>query len=310
MFKRKSKTQSLEIELAALRQRAGALEGKRLAAEAELGAATEARQRHLVEGDIDDAQTARQLQDAVNVQASIIIGLEDALAAVATQIAETERKIDADRTQAERTAAADAIGRDLDVIEKASAEYLASARRFADAIAEVGQWHYESAAMATLVRGDLAQIEVAAPLAVRELRGTVEAIRTGSLPIPRKPVAAPPVVIEQLPEITRVFMLKSAKYFDHLGRLSHAGQYTDCDMPPVVAQRALRYGIATRIDDPRRHQLLGAKGGAHVNANAIDIADLTTEEAARPPHIAPVRFEVVDRSAEERKISYREARVL
>jgi hypothetical protein len=34
--------------------------------------------------------------------------------------------------------------------------------------------------------------------------------------------------------------------------------------------------------------LRGAKDGVHVNVGAADIADLTSEEAARPQHLAPV----------------------
>src|SRR5579883_1785876 len=124
IFKKKSKTQNLEPELATLRQRVQALETKRQAAEAELTAATEARQLNLIEGSLDDTKTAHMLQDRVNIAASAIVGFEDAISVVQVQIAEIERKLDAERTQAARTAAADTLARDLDSIEKALPLYL------------------------------------------------------------------------------------------------------------------------------------------------------------------------------------------
>ena len=42
------------------------------------------------------------------------------------------------------------------------------------------------------------------------------------------------------------------------------------------------------LNDPRRKQLLGSRGGHHVDPNSRDLLDLDDEEATRPPHIAPV----------------------
>jgi hypothetical protein len=106
-------------------------------------------------------------------------------------------------------------------------------------------------------------------------------------------------------------MLRSAKYRDHAGKVRYAAQYEDCEMPVQTAQRALRRSAAVSLDDPRRKQLHGSRGGQHVNQNAVDLLDLDDEQATRPPHIAPVMasdplasadFRIIDRSAEARTL--------
>jgi hypothetical protein len=191
IFSRKSKTQGFEPELAALRQRAEALDTKRRTADAELTEATMARQRHHIEGDLDDAKTGQALQDKVNVSASMVVGLEDAIAVVQTQIAEIEQRIAAERDAAERSAAADALTRDLDEFEKALPDYLAGARRITDAAQAFGHHHFEAGQLSALAQNTRAQIETAGLFILEELRSMVVAIRDARAPIPpKKPTTA------------------------------------------------------------------------------------------------------------------------
>jgi hypothetical protein len=303
LFRKKSKTPNLEPELAGLRQRADALDAKRVAAEVELTAATEARQRHHIEGDLDDARTAQALQDRVNVAASAIVGLEDAIAVVQAQIADIERKLNAERTQAERAVAADKLARDLDGIEKALPDYLAAARRFADAAEKIGHWHFESGEMGMYARNTQAQIETAAAFAVQELRGMVNAIRDGSMPIPpKKPEPALVPVTEPAPETRRLFTLLSIKWRDENGKLRVVDQYCDVDLPERLVGRALRKGACISINDDRRKQHIGAHGGRHPNPEyAVDLDGISDASGAQysPPNqsdpVAQANFTPIDR---------------
>jgi hypothetical protein len=319
LFRKKPKTPNLEPELAALRQRADALDAKRKAAEAELTAATEARQRHHIEGDLDDANTAQVLQDRVNAAASQVVGLEDAIAVVQAQIADIERKLDAERTQAGRNEAADKLACDLDGIEKALPAYLMAARKLADAVEAVAHFHYEANELGTVARNWAAQIEVAGAFAVAELRGMVEQIKTGAASIPpAKPKPAPVSAPEPTPETRRLFALRPIRWTDANGCVRSCLQYEDCDLTPAAAQRGLRIGAVCGLDDPRRKSLKGAHGGRHGNPDGPNICDLDAiEDWSGARYIGPdvnnvapqVTFTPVDRGP-ERKMTIPVSRVL
>jgi hypothetical protein len=307
LFKKQTKKQNLESELAALRQRAEALDTKRQAAEVELTSATEARQEHLVRGDLDDAKTAQALQDAVNAAASQVVGLEDAIALVRDQVAEIERKLDPERTQAERHAAADKLAADLDVIQRALPAYLDAAQRLTDAAEAVGFWHYEIGEVGTFLRNAKPQIETQATFALQELRAMVEQIKSGAVPVPpNKPPEAAPVAVIERPATKTVFLMRTVKWGN--GRHS-ALQYEDVELPLALADKALRRGVAVPVTDDRRKTLKGARGGHHPNVNALDIVDLDTLDDPKAPYLGgdPVlrqaAFTVIDRSSEERLIA-------
>jgi hypothetical protein len=310
IFKRKKAT--LESELAGLRQRADALDAKRVAAEAELGSATEARQRFHIEGDLDDAKTAGMLQDAVNVAASQIVGFEDAIAAVQAQIAEIEGKLDADRSQADRDAAATKFAAQIAAIEAAGAPWLEATRIYADALSQLAHMHFGANEMQGFLQRCAAQMNNAANVHLAELKPMPSAIREGRQSIPASKPEAAPIAVTEPVEPTRVlFALRSVRWKNAHGEQKVADQYCDAELTQTAAARGLRYSYVVPLDDPRRRELLGVHGGRHPNIKqAIDLDD---EAACRPAHIAPVTasdpvlrqadFRVIDRSSDERKIA-------
>jgi hypothetical protein len=309
--KKKTKTQNLEPELTALQQRARALDEKRQLAEAELGRATESRQHHLIAGALDDTATAERLQGAVNIWASTVVGLEDAIALVQAQIADIERKLDAERTQAERHAAAEKLTRDLDEIERALPLYLDAAQRYADAVETVAHFHFESGQASALVRNVRQQIEVAGAFSSQELRSMIGAVREGAMAIPPKAPAAPePVAVVERPPTQTVFLLRSVKYKNAAGKTVYASGLEDCEMSVEAAQRALRCGAAVNLSSPKRRELKGAKGGTHGDPNAVDVTDLDTVSDFSAAHFAGPENEIlakagfyeIDRSADARVI--------
>jgi len=312
LFKKRSPMEKLQKFLAEQRERAAALSAKRTAAETALAEATTARQKHMFTGDLADDQTSEKLQVKVDSCASRLAGLDSALGALQVQIADIEQKLAAEREAVERAKAAEKLEHDLDEIERALPDYLAGARRFADALELIHFPHYESREMAGFVRSGQAQVEIAAALALQELRGMVTAIRDGAAPIPApKPSIEPAAVTEPAPETRRLFALRSVKWRDANGRQRYGLQYEDHDLTPAAAQRGLRIGAVVALDDPRRRELKGARGGVHVNPSAVDLLDLDDEEATRPPHVAPVMasdplasadFRVIDCAAEARTI--------
>jgi hypothetical protein len=306
--KKKSKTQNLEPELTALRQRAEALDTKRQAAEIELTAATEARQQHLVQGDLADDKTAQALQDAVNVAASKVVGLEDAITLVQAQIADIERKIEMQRNAAEREAASDALARALDEMERTLPILLSAAQSYADAVDAVGFWHFESGQAGALVRNTKAQIEIAGAFSSQELRAMVGAIRDGRAPIPPKAPAEPARVAQiERPAMRTVFCLRSIKWRDSAGRQQAVMQYEDAVLPQALADLALRKGHCLSVTDERRKTLRNARGGHHPKVNALDIVDLDAIEEEKAPYLGP---DAVLRAASFQQVDRGDARVI
>jgi hypothetical protein len=267
---RKPPMHPLETTIASLATRGEQLAAKRAAAQGALDKAITARQQALLSGDLDDQRALDKVQAAVVAATSDLAGVDDALAILAHQKAETENQLAAERERIERTAAADKLDKQVAAIEAALPRYLENSRALADALSEVSHFHFESGQMASFVQNAMGQIEIAANFTLADLKTMPPAIRDGRQAIPRKPDAEPVAVIEPAPPSQTVFMLRSAKYRDHDGRTRHAGQYEDCSMPPAVAQKALRCGAAIPITDERRRHLRGARGG-DINFAAPDV---------------------------------------
>jgi hypothetical protein len=155
-----------------------------------------------------------------------------------------------------------------------------------------------------------AQVETAAAFSLQELRGMVNGIADGTMPIPPpKPAPAPVAVAEPAPPTLTVFMIRSAHFRDHDGRKRFAGQFEDAAMPVATAQKAMRLNLAVSTADPRRASLRGVRGG-DFRPNAPDVVDIdAAEEHSGIPFVGPdpvvrsANFQVIDRSSEARVIS-------
>ncbi|MGY4325990.1 hypothetical protein ACVWWG_000404 [Bradyrhizobium sp. LB7.2] len=176
----------LETTIVSLTTRGEQLVAKRVTAQDALGNAITARQRTLLSGDLDDQRTLDKLQGAVDTAASALVGIDDALAALAQQKAEAERQLAADGDRSERAAVADKLHKQVAAIEVALPAYLAQSRALADALAEVGQFHFESGKMAGFVQNTMGQIEIAANFTLTELKAMPDAIRQDRQAIPRE----------------------------------------------------------------------------------------------------------------------------
>jgi hypothetical protein len=155
------------------------------------------------------------------------------------------------------------------------------------------------------------QMETAANFHLGELKAMPQLIRDGrqAIPVP-KPARAPVAVPEPVPETRRLFALRQIKWKDTTGRQQYGQQFEDCDLPPATAEKALRCGAVTSLDDDRRKQLRGSRGGHHVNPNTPDLLDLDALEgwsgaqhASFDPVLRGADFRVIDRSRDEFKIA-------
>ena len=270
-FFRKTQMQQLETTIASLTKGGEQLAAKRATARDALDGAIKTRQRALLSGDLDDQRALEKMQAAVVAATSDLAGIDDALAILAK--AEAESQFAAERERIERAEAADKLSKRVAAIEAALPSYLEQSRALADALSEIGNWHFESGQMAGFLQNTMGQIEIAANFSLAELKALPEAIRQGRQAIPRELALKPVAVPEPEPPTMTIFMLRSAHYRDHDGRKRFAGQWEDAVMPVATAQRALDKGIAVAVTDPRRAQLRGARGG-DFNPHAPDVVDL------------------------------------
>jgi hypothetical protein len=306
---RKNPMHQLETTIASLAKQAGQLAAKRVALQQALDKAISDRRGALLSVNLDDRQL-NKLQAAVDTATSMLEGIDDAISILKRQQVEAERQLAAERERIARAAAADKLDEQVAAIEAALPKYLEQSRALADALSEVGHFHFESGQMAGFVQNAMGQIEVAANLSLAELKAMPPAIRDGRAPIPRaQPEHEPVAPIEPVPETRRLFALRAITWRDHEGRQRYAQQYTDADLTPGAAQRGLRIAAVVPLDDHRRKQLHGARGGQHVDRNAIDLLDLDDGAATCLPNIAPAiagdpaaNFTVLDRSSENRTL--------
>lgn len=121
------------------------------------------------------------------------------------------------------------------------------------------------------------------------LRGYAASVLNGSAPatLPQPaPVAAP---LQIAPPTTRIFSTKALTWTDHDGtrRCEHA--WTDIDVPPETANRAIRLGAACAMNDPRRKAKLGfAKNTDKPKPEACINLDLDTPATSDPRATEPV----------------------
>jgi hypothetical protein len=103
-----------------------------------------------------------------------------------------------EREHIQRAAAADRLSKRVAVIEAALPGYLERSRVLADALSEIGQWHFESGQMANLVQRYMGQIEIAANFALAELKAMPDAIRQDRQAIPQEFAPTPIPIPEPL----------------------------------------------------------------------------------------------------------------
>jgi hypothetical protein len=302
----KTQVQKLETTVASLSKRADALAAKRAKAQEALDKATTARQRALLAGDLDDERGLGKAQAAVDAAGSALTGIDDALAILAQQKAEADAQLTAERDRIERAAAADRLDSQVAAIEAALSPWLEQSRIFADALTEIAHAHFGCDEMSKFLQSCMGQMETAANFHLGELKAMPQLIRDGRQAIPAtKPEPAPLAVVEPPPPTRTVFCLRSIKWDN--GRRT-ALQYEDADLPLALADKALRRGVCVSVTDDRRKTIKGARGGHHVNVDALDIIDLDDLDDPKAPYIGPdpvlrqADFRVMDRSSDERVI--------
>jgi len=292
--------QKTEAELATLTARRDRNESKRAAAKTELEAAERARLALLTESDADDAKSEAKAQLRVDVARSTLDGFEAALASLNAQIAVAERKLAAERDQAERKSVADKIEANIVAAEK-NLDAIGMLRLFGEAFGELRVLSYDARQIEEMVKEVARQLELAASAAIGDARSQARQIRDGAMRVPDlrpEPIPALPPAPEQK---ERVFATKPLRWTGRDGQLCVAPSRFDVDLPPEAARRAVELGAALSVTDDRVKQLRGSKpflqplSKTCVNLDAGAEAANPEEHEEKASGIHSTAFEPLDR---------------
>ncbi|WP_426433869.1 hypothetical protein [Bradyrhizobium genosp. P] len=298
IFKRKTTMiEQLEADLASSRNRAEVLSEKRSAAQAELAKANAARLEHALEGDIADERHAAELQAEFDSCTSKLSGWEVALTAQQKRVADAEAKLTAERAAVERAQVAEKVTRRVAVINEALPTFLQAGRALADALMHVGDWHFESQQMSDYVRNAVGQVEAAGAFVAQELLFTADRIKSGDAPIPRERAPASASVPEPKLPLARLFAMRDIKFIDpETGFQRVVRRFSDVDLPPDLAERALKLNVGAEVTDPRRRKLLNS-WPKHPDPRQCFDLDAADAVSTRDPVTVSdsIEFEPIDR---------------
>jgi hypothetical protein len=296
----KTKMQKFESVLAALRKRGELLASKRITAQAAFDNAITARQQMLIAGDLDDQKLAAKLQSAVDSCGSTLSGIDDAISVLQAQTNDSEAQLAAEQERVRRVAASEALATNIANIEKLLGPWLQMSRDLASAL-EAIHWRFESTQMAAFVRDCASQVEAASSLTSADLQNTVASIRDGTMAIPSDHVEIEPVPEPEPERLEQVFSLHATTWIDSEGQRRRAPKWSDIELPPQTAERALRLGICVPLSDPRRRQLVGMSP-CHPEEHWCKNLDAEPEDAVtseenghRSEPVQHTAFTVVDR---------------
>ena len=203
--------QKLETVLATLRERSGRLASKQDTARDTLAAAMSARELWMIEGDLDDAKRAANLQSAVEAAQNVLAGINGAMVTLAKQIDDAAVELASEKAGIARQAAADVLAQELAAVEKQLQPWLTATRELAAGFDRLGNARLEARSISNYLSNAAGEIEIAATLTMQDLNRVVKAIADGAEPIPSKPAVPTPAATLPAPAATkRVFATKNA----------------------------------------------------------------------------------------------------
>jgi hypothetical protein len=279
--------------LGSLKDRQTRLTSQRDAAKTALEKAKAARQHNHLDGD-GDAKTAAALQAKVSVAESELAGLDEAVKAQAERVADTERQLADEATQAARKAASEALARDVDSIEAQLAPWLTATRQLAAALAKYETFRFESGSISKYLANASNEAEIALSVTIPDLKGGIAAVLEGREQAPSQPAQVVKFVAPKPPPTKTVFFLRASKWTDDKGKLHLIQKFNDATLPPALAAHAIKVGAAVEMTDPVRKKNLGSWNGRPFHAEHCFALDAASETREAVLHSA---FTPVDRGA-------------
>jgi hypothetical protein len=300
--KKKTGLQELLDDIARLERQRGILDKKVATARSEYEAATAARLDVYTKSDLTDPKAEQKTQGRVDAARNAVEGFAVALEHIERDLAAAQQRADEEGQNIERAAAADEIDRQVLSFEKTVEPALMALRAFSKAASELDHLNFDVAAISRYAHVAGSELEVAAALAVAEMRAKATSVRAGHDRIPRRdPAPAPPL---PPPALDRIWLRDPVAWMDGTTmQIRDNNQYVD--LPPILAKKAISIGAAV----PLGHAEAGKKSAnyrqfhgyglpAIDKCKRLDDAESPAVEEQPGPKILHSRdpnFQVVDR---------------
>ena len=256
--------EKIKAQFKAAQARLTSLDTKRAAAQAAFDRAVEARQRFMLEGDLDDTQAAAKLQTAVDNTTSVLGSFGTPIGVLVKNIADLEAQLGAEQLAADRQAGSKKVNAKTDQFENYLGPWLELTRKLAAAAADVGPEHFEANQIGGYLRNCASEIEAAGIATIGSLRSYAAGIITGQFPIPQEPGVTQPAKPTPTPAPTTalMFLTQHLGFFDEQGGQHPLASMNDHEIPLHLVAKARALGAAWDLDSPQRKQHGGSKTSA------------------------------------------------
>jgi hypothetical protein len=177
--------------------------------------------------------------------------------------------------------------------------FVRSAATWTDSLAKLAPFVPEAQALLHLLRVCTTEALPTSDKVAQLARAHRDAVLRGdaaaTLPQPPEAYVAPPVPAKE-PTVT-VFAMTQIKFKNASGEQIVVQAYQDAEMPPPSAAKALRLGVVTKLDDPRRSQHHGTVGGhpradqaLNIDAAPEPVREAVLHSAFEKPTIGPAQI--------------------
>jgi hypothetical protein len=255
IFKRKSTDPiaAIEAEVAELRTRRAALQGRLASANDKLERALSDQRRHLLEADLD-APDADRPRDVVGRLRDERDGLTDATAELDSRIVDAERKLVETRDKIGREAAARDLGKLAEALAATVEKFRAAGIDMVEAIGPLASLvPHASSELATGLASLTRDMAISGSELAAMARAHAAALVAGEGAVRHAPASPPPAP----PPIPRrpVFLLVDGRWPDIDGERT-AGRHRIVDLPVPIADSVLRLGLAIKETSGERARKL------------------------------------------------------
>jgi hypothetical protein len=253
----------------------------------------QAEARKLARANVDEAalDTANgDVRKAQDRAATLAAALDEAKAAVS----DLERQVAEQADKTLRTESAAKAMQLADECEAAPDDFDAAVNNILDVASRAGLIIYEAKGVEIFLSSAKTEIRIALELVANLLRSHASQILSGAAPAALPQPAAAPVPMAAAPETVKVFTVKPIRWQDQ-GNAAFTRRhpaFSQIDLVPALAGRAIALDAAIAVDDPRVRTLSRSRSPAHAPLEeCVCLDDNPVEPTAEPEqqHEEPIK---------------------
>ena len=248
IFGKKTALQVLEEEHGNLTIPRDRLAKETEAARLELQRAEDGQTELLTQLEAADPKAKAAAQRRVELATATLRASEIALAKIEEKTLKAQRLVDQERQIVENNSAADAIEKYVLTFEKTVDPASTALRALSKAASELDYLNFEVDGISRYAHVAASELEIAAALAIAEIRSKATAVRGGHdrIPVPAPPPAPP----QPAPAVQRIWTLKPIAWKQD-GQIRKIDLNEQVDLSPTLAEKAISATAAVPVGDSR-----------------------------------------------------------